>query len=113
MDDEDYPEENLLLVMITAANEAEALNISKTLVEERLIACANQFPVRSIFSWEGKIENASEIMLLCKSKESIFDHLLRRVQELHSYDVPEIIAIPITAGSEDYLGWVDDSTRDE
>ncbi len=101
----------MIIVLITAQNEEEAGLISRTLVDERLIACANSLPVRSIYRWKDKIEDDSEILLICKSKEELLDKLIERVKELHSYEVPEIIALPITGGSEDYLKWVDENTK--
>ena len=100
-----------IMVIITASNEEEASLISKALVEEKLIACANRFPVNSIYTWQGKVENENEIMLLCKTQEKNLDAIIRRVKELHSYEVPEIVAIPIIGGSKDYLDWVDENTR--
>ena len=100
-----------ILVMITAPNDKEATMISQTLLDEKLIACANRFPVNSIYRWQGKVEDDSEVMLLCKSLEKNLDEIIARVKELHSYEVPEIIAIPIIGGSEDYLAWVDENTK--
>jgi len=100
-----------ILVMITAPNEEEARRISMTLVEEKLIACANSFPVNSIYTWQGKVEDEKEIMLLCKTRENNLDAIISRVKDLHSYEVPEIIALPIIGGSKDYLDWVDENTR--
>lgn len=100
-----------VMVIITAPDEKEARRISNTLVEEKLIACANRFPVNSIYTWQGKIEDEAEVMLLCKTREDRLDAVISRVKELHSYDVPEIIAIPIIGGSKDYLDWVDNNTK--
>ena len=99
-----------IMVMITTSNEEEACLISRTLVDEKLIACANRFPVNSIYTWQGKAEDESEIMLLCKARENNLDAIIARVKDLHSYEVPEIIAIPIIGGSDDYLDWVDKNT---
>lgn len=99
-----------IMVIITTANEEEASMISRALVDERLIACANRFPVNSIYTWQGKVEDEGEIMLLCKTREKNLDAIISRVKDLHSYEVPEIIAIPIIGGSEDYLDWVDENT---
>ncbi len=99
-----------ILVMITAPNEEEAHLISRTLLEEKLIACANRFPVNSIYTWQGKVEDEGEVMLLCKTREKNLDAIIARVKELHSYEVPEIIAFPIIGGSMDYLDWVDENT---
>lgn len=96
-----------IVVYMTAPNEEEAAKIAKTLVEERLAGCINIVKnIRSIYSWQGKIEDESEVLMIAKSQRSLFDTLKRRVKELHSYTVPEIIAIPIIEGSEDYLNWL-------
>ena len=95
------------VVFVTAASEDEAATIGRTLVEERLVACANILPgIRSIYRWQGKIEDEPEVMLIFKTTEARIPALIRRVRELHSYDVPEIIALPILQGHEPYLDWV-------
>ena len=101
----------MIVVLITAPNDDEAGKISEILVEERLIACANRLPVHSIYRWKDKTEDDKEILLICKTKEELLDKLIERVRELHSYEVPEIIAVPIVGGSDDYLKWVDESTK--
>ncbi|MCK5024605.1 MAG: divalent-cation tolerance protein CutA [Thermoplasmata archaeon] len=103
--------EKYLVVLITAPNDQEASILSHALVEEKLIACANRFPVQSIYRWQDNIENEAEIMLICKIMASNLDKLIKRVKELHSYDVPEIIALPILGGSKDYLDWVSENTK--
>ena len=100
-----------VMVIITAPNDAEASRISMALVNEKLIACANRFPINSIYTWQGKVEDEKEVMLVCKTLEYKLDAVISRVKELHSYDVPEIIAIPIIGGSKDYLDWVENNTR--
>lgn len=100
-----------IIVFITAPNEDEAAGIARSLVEARLAACVNIVKnVRSIYTWQGNIEDASEILMIAKTQNNLFDALSAKVRELHSYDVPEIIAIPITGGSEDYLQWLRAST---
>ncbi len=102
-----------LVIFITASSGEEAEMIGKTLVEERLTACANIVgQIRSIFHWEGKLCDEGEVLLIAKSKGSLFQEIKDRVIELHSYDVPEIIGIPIHSGSEDYLNWIDEVTKD-
>lgn len=94
-------------VLITAGSEAEAVTIARGLVEGRLAACANILgPVRSIYRWQGKVEDAPEILMVVKTRREHFGELMTRVKELHSYAVPEIIALPIVEGSADYLGWL-------
>jgi periplasmic divalent cation tolerance protein len=100
-----------IVVIVTASNEEEAASIGRALVEERLAACANIVPeIRSIYRWEGKVQDDTECLMLIKTTAEKFEELEKKVKELHSYSVPEIIAIPIGAGSTDYLKWVIEST---
>ena len=102
-----------ITVLITASSEEEAGRIGKTLVGEKLVACANIIPqIRSIFSWKGDICDENEVLMILKSKESLFQQIKERVKMLHSYEVPEIIALPIHSGSEDYLNWIHAVTVD-
>jgi len=90
----------------------EAKRIARTLVEKRLAACANIVArVHSIYRWKGKVESAGETLMILKTSRQRFDALRREIEGLHSYKTPEIIAVPITAGSRKYLGWLDDSLR--
>lgn len=94
-------------VIMTASNKKEAVKIVRTLLEERLIACANILDsVSSFFWWQGKIDEEKEVLVIMKSNENLFEKLSKRVIELHSYDVPEILAIPIVNGSQSYLDWM-------
>jgi periplasmic divalent cation tolerance protein len=96
-----------IVLFCTCPNEDEARRIAEGLVESRLAACVNLLPgMESIYRWEGEVETAREVLLLIKSKAERWDELRARITELHSYDTPEIIAIPITAGSEKYLNWI-------
>ena len=96
-----------MIVIMTAPNKEEAAKLVRTLLEERLIACANILdPVSSLFWWKGKIEEENEVLVLMKSNEPLFKKLSKRVTELHSYDVPEILALPIVEGSPAYLDWM-------
>ena len=96
-----------LIVIMTAPNREEAVKIVRTLLEERLIACGNILdPVFSFFWWQGKIEEEKEVLVIMKSHEKLFKKLSKRVKELHSYDVPEILALPIVDGSSSYLEWL-------
>lgn len=100
-----------LVVFITASNQDEAMKIAKELIENKLAGCVNIIKdIRSIYRWEGKIQDDSEALMIAKTQKYIFDSLVEKVKELHSYTVPEIIAIPIIAGSEDYLKWLKDVT---
>lgn len=94
-------------VFITAPNEGEAGRIAGKLVEERLCACVNIIPkIRSIYRWQGEICDESEVMMIAKTEAILSAALVRRVNELHSYEVPEIICIPIQTGSGKYLDWI-------
>jgi len=96
-----------IVIFITAKNVREANKIAKKLVEDKLIACANVIKgVKSIFCWQGKVERADEVLLVLKSKKSCFQKIVKTVKSLHSYEVPEIIALPIIAGNKDYLNWI-------
>ncbi len=100
----------VVFVMAGAAGEAE--NIARTLVEEQLAACANIIgPVRSIYRWEDKIEEANEFLVMLKTRANLYARLECRAKELHSYQVPEIVALTLAAGSAPYLDWVLSSTR--
>jgi periplasmic divalent cation tolerance protein len=99
------------VVLITAGSEDEAERIASALVEEQLAACVNIVgPIRSIYRWQGKVQNERELLLVVKTRSEILPRLRARVDELHSYDTPEIIALPITSGSEKYLRWLEAAT---
>ena len=96
-----------IVVFITASNEDEGANIAKALVGERLAGCVNIVKdIRSIYMWEGKTEDEKEVLMIAKTQKSLFTKLSQRVRELHSYTVPEIMAMPVVEGSEDYLRWL-------
>jgi periplasmic divalent cation tolerance protein len=96
-----------IIALCTCGNREEAAQIARALVEERLAACVNVLPeMESVYRWKGKVEIASEILLIIKTTERRFPELRDRIVGLHSYDVPEIVALPIAAGAEEYLGWL-------
>ena len=96
-----------LIVIMTASDKEEAVKIVRTLLEERLIACANIIDsVSSFFWWKEKIEEEKEVLVIMKSNEPLFNKLSKRVTELHSYNVPEILALPIAKGSQSYVDWL-------
>jgi periplasmic divalent cation tolerance protein len=98
---------NLLSVYMTTTSQAEADKIANALVGEKLAACVNLFPgVRSIYRWEGKVENANEIVLIAKSRMEVFEQLKKLVKALHSQTCPCIVATPITAGYQPYTTWL-------
>jgi periplasmic divalent cation tolerance protein len=97
-----------IVVLITTGNEEEGHKIAELLVNRRKAACVNIVPrVDSLFWWEGKLDSAQESLLIVKTKASLFPEIVELVKRAHSYEVPEIIALPIIAGSEDYLTWLD------
>jgi len=105
-------ENSYVIVLVKAANRQEAEKISQSLLEAKLIACANIIsPVASHFHWAGKIDHADEALVLMKSRRDLFEELSAKVKSLHSYEVPEIIALPIVAGSKAYLDWIDSSLK--
>jgi periplasmic divalent cation tolerance protein len=102
--------EDLLLVLSTAASREEGVGIGRRLVEERLAACVNVVPAaRSVFVWEGELQEADEALLVIKTRRDRYADLERRIQALHSYSVPEILAVPIASGSPAYVAWVRES----
>ncbi|MEW6601255.1 MAG: divalent-cation tolerance protein CutA [Nitrospirota bacterium] len=101
-----------IVIFITSPNEDEAARIARSLVEAGLAACANIIRnIRSIYTWQGKIQDDAEVLMVVKTKRGLFNEVADMVKRLHSYDVPEIIALPITDGSQDYLDWLNKSTK--
>ena len=95
------------VVLITASGRREAEKLSRTLVSERLAACVSTVPaIHSRYWWKGKIETSGEALLIVKTRASFVKKLVRRVRAVHSYTVPEVIALPIAAGNPEYLDWV-------
>lgn len=96
-----------VVVLVTTESAEEAHRIGKFLVDEHLAACVNVVGrINSLFRWEGEVCDEEEALMVIKSVSGNLDALTRRVQELHSYDVPEVIALPVVGGSQDYLDWV-------
>ncbi len=101
-----------IVVLITASSDEEAARIAQAVVAEHLAACVNIISgVHSVFFWEAKTQNAQESLLICKSRQPLLQRLIDRVKSLHSYSIPEIIALPVVAGSQDYLAWISESTQ--
>ena len=100
------------IVLCTVPSEEVGASIAKTLVEERLVACVNIFPqVRSIYRWQGKIEDDRELLLIMKSERSRYPDLEQRVRALHPYEVCELLVLEVSAGSSPYIAWLSDSVR--
>ncbi|MBI9077248.1 MAG: divalent-cation tolerance protein CutA [Desulfatibacillum sp.] len=101
-----------ILVYMTAPNMDEARAIASALVEERLAACANVLPhMESVYQWKGKMERDSEVVVIAKTKASLADRLTARVLELHSYEVPCVVTMPVTGGNPAFLAWIDGETQ--
>src|SRR2546423_1525258 len=97
-----------IVVLSTSSSLEEAEKIARLLVEERLAACVNVLPgMRSFYRWKGKVEEGAEFLLLIKSSRGQFDKLRTALERLHSYEVPEVIALPIVDGSKNYLLWLE------
>lgn len=118
MDGDDRPNERTtmtdkIVVLVTCGSVKEARRIARALVEHRLAACVNtlQAPVESVYRWKGRIESAKEILLIAKTSRKRFAAVQAEVRRLHSYSVPEIVALPIERGSRDYLAWIAASVR--
>jgi len=100
------------VILVTASSKKEAETITQKLLAEKLVACANIVgPVSSYFHWEGKVKVAEEFLLLLKSRLDLFNAVAERVRALHSYDVPEVLALPVLAGSKRYLEWLGASLK--
>jgi periplasmic divalent cation tolerance protein len=102
---------NKIVVLVTCDSANQARKIARSLVELHLAACVNilRAPIESIYRWKGKVQSAREFLLIVKSSRPKLAALQAEVRRLHSYDVPEIIALPIASGSRDYLAWVSES----
>jgi periplasmic divalent cation tolerance protein len=102
---------NEIVVLITTSSEDEAAKIARSLVDSKLAGCVNIIKdIRSIYAWDGKVEDESEVLMIAKTQKALFNDLTKKIKELHSYTVPEIIAIPIVEGSEEYLKWLREVT---
>jgi len=101
-----------VVILITATTDEEARNIANGLLAQRKAACVNIVPgVSSLFWWQGQLDSASESLLIVKTKTSLLNDIIALVRELHSYDVPEIIALPVIGGNQDYLDWIDTEVK--
>ena len=100
------------VIYITAGDREEARKIGRTLVEEGLAACANIFPITSIYRWGGSIEEGSEFGIFLKTRKSKIKEITERVKQIHSYEVPCVISLNIDEGSEDYVKWIEGSVQE-
>lgn len=98
------------VIFITVGSKDEGLTIARALVGERLVSCVNVIcGVTSIYRWRGKVEEGSECLLMAKTEKSAVERVAERVRELHSYSIPEVVAIDVTGGLKEYLDWVSES----
>ena len=102
-----------IVVFMTAADGAEAQALAELLIEKRLAACVQILPaIESVYRWQGRIERQPEVLLLAKTTRAKFEELEREVRAVHSYETPEIVAVPIITGSVPYLQWLGDSLKE-
>jgi len=100
------------MLYITAGSRDEALAIARALVEARLAACANVLPgVTSVYWWDGSVQEEDEVALIMKTRHDLVDEAVARVRELHSYDCPCVVSLPITGGNGDFLDWIAKETK--
>ncbi len=96
-----------IVVLSTCESAEQAEKLARALVEQRLAACVNIIPgMRSVYRWKGAIEDTGEFLLLIKSRRDLFDQMRLEIEKQHSYEVPEVIALPIVEGAENYLEWL-------
>ena len=99
---------DFIVILITVGSIEQAQQISKALLAQKKVACVNIVPkISSLFWWQGKIDQENEVLLLAKTKKSKFLEIINLIKEVHSYDVPEVIALPIINGNPDYLEWIE------
>ena len=103
---------DLIFCYVTCADREEAQTIARAMVEERLAACGNVLGgMRSVYRWQGRVEEAEEVVLILKTRAALLEPLTRRVKELHSYDCPCVAALPLAGGNPDYLQWLAEQTE--
>jgi periplasmic divalent cation tolerance protein len=102
----------ILVIMVTAANQKEAVRIGKRVVKAKLAACVNIIPaIQSIYRWKGKVVKSQEVLLIFKSTKARYGALEKTIKAIHTYDTPEIIALPVKKGIAQYIGWVCSETN--
>jgi periplasmic divalent cation tolerance protein len=99
------------IVLVTAADQQEAEHLAHTIIGEQLAACVSIVPITSVYTWQNQVHQNPEWQLLIKTRMDIYSALAKRVQQLHRFEVPEIIALPIVAGSSSYLSWIGQQVR--
>jgi len=98
------------IITTTFPTQDAAKSAAKLLVEKRLAACVQLLPIKSVYSWQGEICDESEVLLLIKSRAALFGEIAAVIKEIHTYEVPQIVQIPITDGLPEYLRWIEEST---
>jgi len=98
------------VMLSTTPTREEAQKIARQLIDEQLAACVQLLPIESFYAWQGKTQNEAEVLLLIKTRTALFDAVIARIKQVHSYTVPEIVALPFAAGFSGYLDWIDDVT---
>lgn len=109
--EEDYIEEDGVNLVISTASINESKNIAKTLVEEKLAACVNIFNVTSFYKWNDKLEEDTEDLLIIKTVKKNTSEIIKKIRDIHSYDLPEIITVPINGGYKEYIRWVEENCK--
>lgn len=104
---------NYAVVLVTASSRLEAEKIAQVLVEKKLAACVSLMPIHSIYTWKSEVCQEDEWQLMIKTDLRHFEQLETQIKQLHSYEVPEIIALPIIKGSADYLNWISEQTQND
>jgi periplasmic divalent cation tolerance protein len=100
--------QDYIVIYITTNSFDSAKKIGKILLDKKLVACVNIVPkIKSVFRWKGKIEKEDEVLLILKTKRVLFDKIVQKVKEMHPYEVPEIIGLPIVCGNQSYLDWIE------
>ncbi|HUI78468.1 MAG TPA: divalent-cation tolerance protein CutA [Bryobacteraceae bacterium] len=103
-----------IVVLSTCASEQEAESLARSMVEQRLAACVNVIPrVRSYYRWKGALESAEEWLLVIKSSRDRFERLMAALEKAHSYEIPEVLALPVVEGAANYLNWIETGLREE
>ncbi|MGH9291768.1 MAG: divalent-cation tolerance protein CutA [Acidimicrobiales bacterium] len=110
MNDVDESTELYAVVLTTTSSRDEARQIARRLLEERLAACIQLLPVESIYTWQGKTIDDDEVLLVVKTRRDRYAQLERAIHDIHSYEVPEIVMVPLMGGLATYLGWIDEAT---
>lgn len=101
---------NAIVIQTTTASAEEAERIAEALLVERLAACVQTAAIRSRYAWEGEVQRQDEQLLLIKTRAALFEAVRAKIQSLHSYETPEVVAVPVSAGDADYLAWIEAET---